>query len=208
MPQQSNNRAAKIQQAAEFAQQAPEFAEISNNGAQLYDKETPNFEHIGVDMYSKPADAIHIPNKIQQLDFKPEQLDNEKSLLDFLQNFPTAPIGGLDTTDRLAQFIEQLTATQSKIKELETQKANNEKARNSLQTQIARFEKSISLTSDLPKIESYNAKVSGLNQNKKTFAAQYKEICAQLKSLQSNEMQLQRKIQSLNTPIEIGGNNG
>lgn len=204
----SNKHGAQIQQSVITTQQSPEFAQKSNDAALQYDNETAFFEHNEADMYSKSQNAIHIPNENQQLDFAPEVLDFENAQLDLPQNLDITPTVGAVAVDKRAQYIEQLTATQSKIKDAETAKNNNEKARNSLQTQIAKFEKLIPLTNDLTKISDYNAKISGWRHSKKNLANEYKAICNELKDLQTAENQLQRKIQSLDTPIEIGGNNG
>jgi len=208
MQTKSNNGVVAVQHATDLAQQSSTEYQQNANFAQQYDTETPFFEHNAVDMYSKSQNAIHIPNQNQQLDIAPEVLDNGSEVLDIAPNFPVAPLVGLVELDKRAQFISELTATQSQIKAIEGYKTENEKARNSAQTQIARFEKWIKLTNDLQKIAEYNTKVSLLNFDKQNLSTEYKSLCAQLKSLQATENQLQRKIQSLDTPIEIGGNNG
>lgn len=208
MQTKSNNRAVEVQHATDLPQQSNTEYPQNPEFAQPYDTETPFFEHNGVDMYSKSQNAIHIPNQNQQLDIAPEVLDNGSEVLDFAPNFPIAPLVGLVELDKRAQFINELTATQSQIKVIEGYKTDNEKARNSAQTQIARFEKWIKLTNDLQKITEYNSKMNNISQTKQRLATEYKSLCAQLKSLQATENQLQRKIQSLDTPIEIGGSNG
>jgi hypothetical protein len=208
MQTKSNNGVVAVQHATDLAQQSNTEYPQNTEFAQQYDTETPFFKHNAVDMYSKSQNAIHIPNQNQHLDIAPEVLDNGSEVLDIAPSFPVAPLVELVELDKRAQFISELTATQSQLKTIEGYKTENEKARNSAQTQIARFEKWIKLTNDLQKIAEYNSKMNNISQTKQRLATEYKSLCAQLKSLQATENQLQRKIQSLDTPIEIGGNNG
>jgi hypothetical protein len=149
---------------------------------------------------------IQKSNNSQQSDSKTDPIAAPLNLLDALQVSNITPII-IDKTDKKGQAILDLQAVQAEIQQLKNKLGDKNSGligeRNKARDQQKRAEKSFQLANGLPA-------QTKANEVAQRYKNQHQELCvaidkakSQLNDLQQKEAQLQRKLQSIGTPIEI-----
>jgi prefoldin subunit 5 len=209
-PTNYNEMPTMHQQAWVFVQQEPDFEpDLSDNNRQK-GRGLGKKAHKPAVKLQKVDNGrtffIQKSNNSQQSNSKTEPITTPLNLLDALQVSNIAPIV-VDKSDKKGQAILELQTIQNEIQQLKNKLGDKNNGligeRNKARDQQKRAEKSFQLANGLPA-------QTKANEVAQRYKNQYQEFCtiidstkSQLNDLQQKEAQLQRKLQSIGTPIEI-----